>query len=77
LLENLTAAGGFLLGRRTYEGFAAHWPNASEEEEGSTLLSPVGPPGDTAARETNVVQWASGRGGCLRVDDEDAGWLED
>ena len=30
---NLTEAGGFLLGRRTYEGFAGHWPNASEEEQ--------------------------------------------
>jgi hypothetical protein len=26
-------AGGFLLGRRTCEVFAAYWPNASEEEE--------------------------------------------
>jgi dihydrofolate reductase len=33
VLEGLTQAGGFLLGRRTYEIFAAYWPNAPEEEK--------------------------------------------
>jgi len=33
VIEYLTRAGGFLFGRRTYELFAAHWPNASEDEQ--------------------------------------------
>src|SRR5262245_59548845 len=33
VIENVSGAGGFLLGRRTYEVFAEHWPNASREEQ--------------------------------------------
>ena len=33
VMESITRAGGFLFGRRTYEIFAAHWPNASAQEQ--------------------------------------------
>jgi dihydrofolate reductase len=33
VVENVSGAGGFLLGRGTYELFAAHWPNAPEEQQ--------------------------------------------
>jgi dihydrofolate reductase len=33
VLASIVEASGFLLGRRTYEIFAAYWPNAPEEEQ--------------------------------------------
>jgi dihydrofolate reductase len=33
VLAGINEAGGFLLGRRTYEIFAAYWPNAPDEEQ--------------------------------------------
>lgn len=39
VVENVSGAGGYLLGRGTYEMFAAHWPNVSQEER--TLAEPL------------------------------------
>src|SRR5512132_3216818 len=33
VLQSIVEAGSFLLGRRTWEIFAAYWPNAPEEEQ--------------------------------------------
>jgi dihydrofolate reductase len=56
VLEGIVEAGGFLLGRRTYEIFAAYWPNASEEEQ--VIAEPLNTkPKYVASRTLTELQW--------------------
>ena len=71
-VNNITSAGSFLFGRRTYESFAAHWPNASEEEKAlaepfntrqkyvasSTLTEPLGWENSTLLRRDVIASVA-------------------
>ncbi len=56
VLEGILDAGGFLLGRRTYEIFAAYWPNAPEEEQ--VIAEPLNTkPKYVASRTLTELQW--------------------
>ncbi|WP_433288190.1 dihydrofolate reductase family protein [Micromonospora sp. CA-244673] len=64
VIENVRGAGGYLLGRGTYEIFAAHWPNAPRDQQvlaepfntlpkyvaSTTLPGPLDWPGSTLLR---------------------------
>lgn len=37
--DGMTSSGGFLLGRKTYEIFAAFWPNAPDDDPGAAIMN--------------------------------------
>jgi dihydrofolate reductase len=70
VVENVNRAGGFLFGRRTYGVFAAHWPNASPEEQ--ALAQPLNTLPrvrrvENAAGATRLAELEAARGRSRRV----------
>jgi dihydrofolate reductase len=56
VLVGIVEAGGFLLGRRTYDIFAAYWPNAPEEEQ--VIAEPMNTkPKFVASRTQTGLEW--------------------
>ncbi len=56
----ISGAGGFLLGRRTYEIFAAYWPKAPKEEQ--VIAEPLnGRPKYVASRRRLQLGWQGSR----------------
>jgi dihydrofolate reductase len=56
VLAGIVEAGGFLLGRRTYDIFAAYWPNAPEEEQ--VIAEPMNTkPKFVASRTQTELEW--------------------
>jgi dihydrofolate reductase len=57
VVDGYAEAGGFLLGRRTYENLAAHWPTAPEEEQ--AIAQPLNTlPKHVASRTlTEPLEW--------------------
>jgi dihydrofolate reductase len=55
ITESTVRAGGLLLGRRTYEIFAAHWPHVGDEDPIAAKLNTV--PKYVASRTLEDVSW--------------------
>jgi dihydrofolate reductase len=55
-VDNVTGAGGYLFGRRTYEQFAKHWPHAKPEEQ--MVAGPLNQrPKYVASRSLKQLDW--------------------
>jgi dihydrofolate reductase len=65
VVDSVATAGGFLLGRRTYEIFAAHWPTASEEEQ--VLAEPLNTSRSTWRPGRSPSRWRGRTRGCSRA----------
>jgi dihydrofolate reductase len=61
VMGGILEAGGFILGRRTYEIFAGYWPNAPEEQQ--TVARPINTlPKYVASRTlTEPLEWENSR----------------
>ncbi|MGH2540074.1 MAG: dihydrofolate reductase family protein [Actinomycetota bacterium] len=57
VVEGYAEAGGFLLGRRTYDLLASYWPNASEEEQVIAIPLNTKPKYVASTTLTEPLEW--------------------
>src|SRR5919109_3074082 len=81
IVEWTLQAGGLLLGRKTYEIFAGHWPNVGDDDPVAAKLNSV--PKYVASRTLDEVRWNNStliRGGVAeavaRLKQEDGGEIQ-
>jgi dihydrofolate reductase len=61
VVRNLEEAGGFIFGRRTYEAFAGHWPQAAKEEQAMADLLNQKPKYVASRTLSEPLEWQNSR----------------